>query len=97
MNLLNNKYLAFTLIVVLMAIMDGLNFVLLHNQGFFSLTYNGGFDAWHLCKIIILIIIAVHFIWNKQINWKINMLRLGVLGGIAWGAQRFIYNFLFKL
>ena len=95
MNLLN-KWFSFTLIVILMATMDGLNFVLPHNQGFFSLTYSG-FDAWHLCKIIILIIIAVHFIWNKQINWKINMLRLGVLGGIAWSAQRFIYNFLFKL
>lgn len=96
MNLLNNKYLAFTLIVVLMAIMDGLNFVLPHNQGFFSLTY-GDFDAWHLCKILILTIIAGHFIWDKKSNWKINMLRLGVLCGIAYFGQRFVYNFLFKL
>lgn len=96
MNLLNNKYLAFTLIVVLMAIMDGLNFVLPHNQGFFSLTY-GDIDAWHLCKILILAIIAIHFIWNKDSKWQMNILRLGALGVIAYMGQLFIYNFLFKL
>lgn len=96
MNLLNSKYLAFTLIVVLMAIMDGLNFVLPHNQGFFSLTYSG-FDAWHLCKILILTIIAIHFIWDKDSKWQINMLKLGALGVIAYLGQLFVFNFLFKL
>ncbi len=97
MNLLNNKWIDFTLICVLKAIADGFNFVIPHNTGFFSLT-SGWFDAWHLCFWFILLIIGKNFVgkWNK-FNWQINLLRLCAYGAIAYGVQRFVYNYLFKL
>ncbi len=95
MNLLN-KYVSFGIIVLLMAIMDGFNFVLPNNAGFFSLT-PGYFDAWHMSKLLILIIIGVQFIWDSKIKWQINMLKLLGLGFIALAIQLFIFNFLFKL
>ena len=94
MNLLN-KYVSFALIVILLAIMDGLNFIIPHDAGFYSLT-SGYFDAWHLSKFIILLIIGIQFIWIKD-KWQINMLRLCALGVIAYIGQLLIYNFLFKL
>ena len=94
MNLLN-KYISFSLIVILLAIMDGLNFTMLHNNGFFSLT-SGYFDAWHLSKFFILLIIGIQFIWSKD-KWQTNMLRLCALGVIAYAGQLLVYNFLFKL
>ena len=94
MNLLN-KYVSFALIVALLAIMDGLNFIMPHDAGFYSLT-SGYFDAWHLSKFIILLIIGIQFIWIKD-KWQINMLRLCALGVIAYIGQLLIYNFLFKL
>ncbi len=96
MNLLN-KYISFTLIVILKAIADGFNFVIPHNTGFFSLT-SGWFDAWHLCFWFILLIIGLNFvgIWHK-FNWQMNLLKLVAFGVIAFLLQQFVYNFLFKL
>ena len=94
MNLLN-KYVSFALIVILLAIMDGLNFIMPHDAGFYSLT-SGYFDAWHLSKFIILLIIGIQFIWVED-KWQINMLRLCALGFIALAGQLLIYNFMFKL
>ena len=97
MNLLNNTWISFFLICVLKAVADILNFQVEHNTGFFSLT-DGWLDAWHLCFWFILLIIGKHFVgkWNK-FNWKINMLKMGALGVIAYLTQQFIYNFLSKL
>ena len=94
MNLLN-KYVSFSIIVILLAIMDGLNFAMPHNTGFYSLT-SGYFDAWHLAKFIILLIIGIQFIWIED-KWQTNMLRLCALAVIALIGQLLIYNFLFKL
>ena len=91
-----NPYISFTIIVSLKAIMDGLNFVIPHNTGFFSLT-SGWFDAWHISWWLCLLIIAIHFVWDKQVKWQINMLGLVAFGFIALFAQLIIYNFLFKL
>jgi len=98
MNLLN-KYVSFSIIVVLLAVMDGLNFTMLHNTGFFSLTYGEGstwFDAWHMSKFLILLIISIHFVWVED-KWQTNMLRLCATGVIAFIGQLLVYNFLFKL
>ncbi|GAG00456.1 unnamed protein product [marine sediment metagenome] len=94
MNLLN-KYVSFSIIVLLLAVMDGLNFVMPHDTGFYSLT-SGYFDAFHLSKFIILLIIGIQFIWSKD-KWQTNMLRLCALGVIAFIGQLLVYNFLFKL
>ena len=94
-----NKYISFSVIVILLAIMDGINFVMPHNNGFFSLTYGLDklwLDAWHAAKILMLLIIAVQFMWVKD-KWNTNMLRLCALGVIAYIGQLLVYNFLFKL
>ena len=95
MNILN-KYLAFTFIVIMLALMDVLNFQIPHNTGFFSLT-DGYFDMWHLLKFCILLLIAIKLTWNINDTKKINVLRLVALGFIALAGQLLIYNGLFKL
>ena len=95
MNLLN-KYVSFTIIVCLMAIMDVLNFQMPYDSGFFSLT-SGYFDMWHLSKWVILLIIAIKFTWDAKDTKKLNILRLVVLAFIALATQLLIYNGLFKL
>lgn len=101
LTLLKNKYFVFFFICAMLAIMDGINFTLPHNNGFFSLTYGEGsspFDAWHIAKILVLAVIALKFIWKSdEINWQMNGLRLLTVGFIAFITQLFIYNFLFKL
>ena len=94
MNIIN-KYLSFTLIVILMAVMDGLNFLVPHNTGFFSLT-GGGLDLWHISKRVILLIIAIVFLqWG--FNWWKNIIGYIAFGLIAYFGQLFFYNYLFKL
>jgi len=96
MKLIKNAYISFLAICILKAVMDGLNFTIPYNSGFFSITKDW-WDAWHLSWVAILIIIGIHFVWQKESKWQINILRLGVLGIIAYLTQLFIYNFLFKL
>ena len=91
-----NKYVSFTIIVCLMAIMDVLNFQIEYDSGFFSLT-SGYFDMWHLSKFCILLLIAIQFVWSKTDTKKDNVLKLIALGGIALAGQLLIYNGLFKL
>jgi hypothetical protein len=94
MNLLN-KYVSFSVLVILKAVRDYLNFQVEYNTGFFSLT-DGFWDAWHLCGWLMFLIIGIQFVWNKS-KWQDNMLRLGALGVIAFCGQLLFYNFLFKL
>ncbi len=99
--LLSNNYFGLFFIVACLAIMDGINFMLPHNSGFFSLTYGPDklmLDAWHVTKIIMLIFIALKLIWEPgESNWQKNGLRLLAAGAIAFFTQLFVYNFLFKL
>jgi len=90
-----NEYVIFGVICLLKAIMDGLNFVIPHNTGFFSLTKKW-WDAWHVSWWIILLLIGLILVWDVS-NWQISSLRLGALGVMAFVIQRVVYNFLFKL
>ena len=90
-----NKWVAFTVICVLKALMDVANFIIPHNTGFFSLT-SGWFDMWHIGWWLILLIIGFMFTWNKN-NWQRSALQLCAFGAIAYIVQAVLYNFLFKL
>jgi hypothetical protein len=94
MNILN-KYVSFSVLVILKAVRDYLNFQVEYDTGFFSLT-SGWWDLWHICGWLMFLLIGIHFVWDKS-NWKKSMLKLGVLGFIALIGQLLFYNFLFKL
>ena len=94
MNLLN-EYVVFGIICLLKAIMDGLNFTIPRDSGFFSLT-KGWWDAWHVSWWIILLLISIILMWDIS-NWQISLLEMGALGIMAFVIQRLVYNFLFKL
>ena len=89
-----NKWVLFTVICVLKAVMDVANFILPHNTGFFSLT-SGWFDMWHVSWWIILFLIAYKLNWSH--NWRRSILQMGAMGVIAFVVQVVLYNFLFKL
>jgi hypothetical protein len=95
MNLLANEFVVFGLICLFKAIMDGLNFTIPKNSGFFSIT-EGWWDAWHLSWWLILLLISLMFVWDTS-NWQISLLEMGSMGIMAFIIQRFVYNFLFKL
>ena len=97
MNLLN-KYTSFSIIVILLAIMDGFNFYWPHNDGFFSLTYGPGsssWDAWHVCKRLIFAVIFIDCFGfkPKSYTW---WFKGGIFALIAWMGQYIIYDVLIK-
>ena len=95
---LNKKAIAyFSIIVFIEAGMDGFAFHWPHNQGFFSLTYGPDritflgmpFDAWHLLKRLLQLLIIFYMVGKDWFN-------LIVLALIALVGQVIIYNFLIK-
>ena len=90
------KYIYFTLVVILMAVMDGINFVLPHNDGFWSLTYGADRiwpDAWHLCKLGILFILYIDGTEFKNRTW---IIKAAAFMFIAVAGQLIFYTYLFK-
>jgi len=86
------EYYRIALVVGILALMDGFNFVIPHNSGYFSLTYDDSFfrwDIWHHLKILLLIVV---FIDRK----KMNIIKWIYFGLIAFVGQIIIYNLLFK-
>lgn len=87
----------FSSAVIVLAIMDGLNFYWPHNQGFYSLTYGAerftilgkSMDAWHVLKMIIILILGLPLL-KKSIHHLIT------LALIAWLGQELIYHQLIK-
>lgn len=94
MNILN-EWVVFSIICVLKAVMDGVNFTIPKDNGFFSIT-KGWFDIWHLSWWIILLLLSLVLVWDIS-NWQISLLKMGSMGVIAFVIQKFVYNFLFKL
>ena len=91
------RYLYFFIIVALLAIMDGFNFAIPHDSGFWSLGTGPNFfkfDAWHFSKMLMLLIIAIDKIEGN------NLIKTGkhlfYCGLIALFGQLIIYNLLFK-
>ena len=72
--------------------MDGFNFQVPYDTGFWSLNTEGGWfklDIWHLLKIIMLGWIAIPLAKKNLWKWL-------YLAGIAFAGQIIIYNLLIK-
>jgi len=87
-----NRYLYFGVVILILAIMDGFNFQVPYDRGFWSLNTMGGlfkFDIWHLLKIGLLFWIAIPLAKHHAVRWAL-------FGVLAFFGQLIIYNLLFK-
>jgi len=92
-----NKFLYFFVIITILAILDGFNFQVPYDTGFWSLNTVGGMfkpDIWHTLKIGILAWIAIRELEKKDL--VIDIRDLIYFGLIAFFGQIIIYNICFK-
>ena len=86
------EYYRVALVIAILALMDGFNFAVPHNTGYWSLTYNSDFfrfDIWHHLKFLLLIVVFI----DKD---KMSIMKWIYFGLIAFVGQLLIYNILFK-
>ena len=93
----------FGAIVFLLAVMDFFAFQMPYDKGFWSLHTKGSkYDIWHSCKRVILFLVAFSMLGSEYILEmfygfiEISMNPYVLFAVLAYGIQRFFYNFLFK-
>ena len=96
---MKEAYLYFSIIIFILACMDGFNFHFPHNKGWFSLTYGKNrisWDAWHTLKRLLLLVIFFYMagIRPDSFMWWVHG---GLFALLAYLGQRLIYNTLIKL
>jgi hypothetical protein len=94
--LTQKEFVLFGVVVSLLAIMDGFNFARPHNNGWWSLNYDGSNDVWHWTKRGVLITVAITALSDRYRHLWDWLIRLIIMGIIALAGQLFIYNYLFK-
>jgi len=93
---LKRSVIYFTVIVVFMAFMDGFNFYFPHNDGFWSLNYDGSNDIWHWLKrgLLFVVFMYMYGFKYKQVYWYLKLLGFAL---IALAGQVLIFDLFIKL